>query len=38
MARSTKISIFLALAGIAFVACFFFTLFLSGDPLLTADV
>ena len=38
MARGTKISLFLALTGIALVAWFLFSVFLSGDPLLTANI
>ena len=38
MARNTKISLFLGLGGIALVACFLWTVFLSGDPILTTDI
>ncbi len=38
MAGSTKASLFLGLGGIALVAIFLWTVFLSGDPLLTSDL
>ncbi len=38
MAGSTKISLFLGLVGIALIALFLWTVFLSGDPLLTSDI